>query len=1114
MINNNDYDAAWALLTLRYEDKRIVVDKLVEKLYGLPKNSQEDAAELRKVIDTCTKNVDALKNQELPMAWLGEQMLVNLIVGKIEKKLQVAWEAKQKKNVLSTYAALMAFLEEQCRISENLDTKVKPVKESAKPKTAGRSHTLAVSESKNEQKCAVCKAAHELWKCEAFKNKSVSDKYEILKKCGACFNCLMKGHRTRACSSGSCRYCGKKHHSSLHEESPSQVPNSAAQTTHASEVSQTANTPAAGTSTTLCASAASSEKQTVLSTAVFLVDGKCNTPIPCRVLLDSASQMNFVTERFANLLSLKLKPADFTVSGLSGNKTRISRRLRAAIRLRGNSFEVTDDSSKTMVKTLGVTWNPFEDWFSVSVPDFDDLEEVTRRKLLSQLAKIFDPLGFFGPVITYAKLILREVGELHIEWDDVCWVGEKWRSFRIELTALREVRLPRWISWKGALKLELHGYADASDLAYGACIYVKGFFANEATEMRLIYSKSRILPKKRKPKEKAISTPRAELLAALLLARMVVKFLSATEHQFESVHLWRDSQIVLAWLKKLPQLLQTFVSNRKLIKFKKWWQGRPRTTVAAAADEIVIPDDELPEMRTGVVLAMTAPVERFPMFDKLSSFTGIVRSMAYLMRLARFVKSRKTEVVKGRLTAKEMRTATLVVAFQPEILALMDGADTNHRLNGLKAFRSPDDGLLRVGGRIKGAFVPYDSRHQMLLPAKHPITEALVRELHVDNLHIGQRGLLAVVRQRFWPLNVKSTIRQVIRKCIVCFKTNPLKTTQLMGDLPSYRVQPAPVFSNTGVDYAGPFWIRSSSATHKPQITKAYVCLFVCLQTRAIHLELVSDLTTDVFLASLRRFASRRGCPKTMHSDNGTNFVGAKTKLHELWQMFQNECATKKIASYCIEKGIEWSFIPPRSPHFGGIWEAGVKQVKHHLKRIVGERKLSYEELYTTLTQIEAVLNSRPLVPSSDDPSDYTAITPAHFLIGREMQAVPEPDYSHLKENRLSRWQLVQTMLQHFWRRWTAEYLPELQNRSKWLKTKFETCVSKLTKMENNLHQVLSINVEGSSKGDGGYSFICLDSKWDVNNRCGPWTPGDLLTLNSMHNDLHCNRKLIEFIMR
>lgn len=269
-----------------------------------------------------------------------------------------------------------------------------------------------------------------------------------------------------------------------------------------------------------------------------------------------------------------------------------------------------------------------------------------------------------------------------------------------------------------------------------------------------------------------------------------------------------------------------------------------------------------------------------------------------------------------------------------------------------------------------------------------------------------------------------------------CFKANPLKLTQMMGDLPSYRIRPAPAFSNTGVDYAGPFWIKSSSTTRKPQILKAYVSLFVCMQTRAIRLKLVSDLTTDAFLAALSRFASRRGYPKTMRSDNANNFVGVKTELHELWLMFQNQCATRKITSYCTDKGIQWSFIPPRSPHFGGILEAGVKQVKYHLTRIVGDKKLSYEELYTTLTQIEAILNSQPLAPCSDDPSDYTAITPAHFLIGREMQAVAEPSYLDLKENTLSRWQLVQTMTQHFWKRWTAEYLPELQNRPKWLKSK------------------------------------------------------------------------------
>ncbi|KXJ70064.1 hypothetical protein RP20_CCG024959 [Aedes albopictus] len=206
--------------------------------------------------------------------------------------------------------------------------------------------------------------------------------------------------------------------------------------------------------------------------------------------------------------------------------------------------------------------------------------------------------------------------------------------------------------------------------------------------------------------------------------------------------------------------------------------------------------------------------------------------------------------------------------------------------------------------------------------------------------------------------------------------------------------------------------------------------------TRAIHIELVSDLTTEAFLAALRRFTSRRGVPNRMFSDNATNFVGAQNELERLAQMFRDQHESRKIVDFCCKLGFEWSFIPPRSPHFGGIWEAGVKQVKYHLTRVVGDRKLTYEELYTTLTQIEAVLNSRPLAPSSDDPNDFSAITPAHFLIGREMQAVAEPSYLNIRESKLSRWQLIQTMLQHFWKRWISECLPELQIRSKWLKRK------------------------------------------------------------------------------
>ncbi|XP_038120466.1 uncharacterized protein LOC119770154 [Culex quinquefasciatus] len=333
IIDNNDYDAAWLLLKQQYEDKHIIVDKHVDNLFNLPRISQESATNMRKMINVCTKNVEVLKKQNLLAVWLGEQMLVNLIAAKMDKKLRVAWEARQKKDVLSTYDATMEFLQEQCRIYEKFDTK--PAMESAKPKAVARSHTLVTSETKSELKCAVCKANHELWKCDAFKQKSVSDKYEVLKKCGACFNCLARGHRTRACSSRTCQECGRKHHTLLHTEDTSSQTSSSATSTKPAEVTtpvvksgnQVTSTPA-GTSTTLCASAVIADKQTLLSTAVVLVDGVGSTPYPCRVLLDSASQMNFVTDRFANLLSLRTTRADFTVSGLNGNKTRTTDKSR------------------------------------------------------------------------------------------------------------------------------------------------------------------------------------------------------------------------------------------------------------------------------------------------------------------------------------------------------------------------------------------------------------------------------------------------------------------------------------------------------------------------------------------------------------------------------------------------------------------------------------------------------------------------------------------------------------------------------------------------------------------------------------------------------------------
>jgi len=199
-----------------------------------------------------------------------------------------------------------------------------------------------------------------------------------------------------------------------------------------------------------------------------------------------------------------------------------------------------------------------------------------------------------------------------------------------------------------------------------------------------------------------------------------------------------------------------------------------------------------------------------------------------------------------------------------------------------------------------------------------------------------------------------------------------------------------------------------------------------------VHLELVTDLTTDAFLGALKRFIARRGHCKTLYCDNATNFVGAKNQLKEIENVIYAKEAQEKIIGVCSSKGIDFQFIPPRSPHFGGLWEAAVKSAKHLLLKNVSTAALTYEELETVVVEIEAILNSRPLVPSSSDANDLNAITPGHFLIGEELTSVVDMQAKDPKRKLIEHWQLVAELKRNFWQRWSKEYLNELQQRNKW----------------------------------------------------------------------------------
>ena len=252
------------------------------------------------------------------------------------------------------------------------------------------------------------------------------------------------------------------------------------------------------------------------------------------------------------------------------------------------------------------------------------------------------------------------------------------------------------------------------------------------------------------------------------------------------------------------------------------------------------------------------------------------------------------------------------------------------------------NGILRVGGRICQADLPYTKRHPVQLPGNHVFTELLIRSEHKRPLHAGATLVYASLSRRFCILNGRRTIRSIVRSCVRCRKVAAKPSQQIFGQLPADRVNPGPVFDRVGIDYAGPLLIKSGPI-RKPVLKRSYVALSVCFITKAVHLELVSELTTAAFISTLRRFIGRRGIPSTIWSDHGTNFIGAEREIRELLRNEGSDIA----AEFCASQNISWNFTPEHAPHFGGLWEAAVKSFKTSVKKVLGEVKLNFEEFST-----------------------------------------------------------------------------------------------------------------------------------------------------------------------
>ncbi|XP_031338175.1 uncharacterized protein LOC116167075 [Photinus pyralis] len=800
-----------------------------------------------------------------------------------------------------------------------------------------------------------------------------------------------------------------------------------------------------------------------------------------------------IQEQLINLL----KAGGFALRKWTSNNRSLVDRLPADMVAQSN----LNWQSSPVYKMLGLTWQPDADHFIFNVKMSELPSKTTKRHVLSMIAQLFDPLGWLAPAIVTAKIFMQSLWQLDLGWDEPLpdCKSNKWKNFYSQLNLLAQVKIPRYIGLSPSNRLcELHGFSDASEQAYSAVLYIRVSNNNDLSTVRLLVSKTKVAPLK------MITLPKLELNAALLLAKLSSVVQTTLNLQQVPLHLHSDSTITLHWIRGHPTRWKTFVANRvsqiqrlvpdghwhhvssgdnpadiatreldisDFIQRDNWWNCSALclTDVTPWPTSTIIPSPDAVLEEKTIVVHQTIPTIKEPwdLIQRYSQLTKLSSVTAWILRFVTNAAERKSIKLSSRgahdIVSHSRNVSPLELEnakqfwihqvqkqyFQREIDRLTHDPLCN--IKGPLARLTPfidDHGLLRVGGRLKHSLLDADEKQPVILPRESFFTTLIIRYYHEKTLHGGIQLTLCQIRRKYWILRGRSAVKTIIFKCLKCWRQRKATAQQLMGNLPKNRVTPSRAFLNTGVDYAGPIWLKTTKGRgHKAN--KGYISVFVCLATRAIHLEVVSDYTSDAFIAAYKRFTARRGICATLRSDCGTTLVGADAELRKLFDSARQE--SRHIEHLLAQDGTQWIFNPPAAPHFGGIWEAGVKSTKHHLKRTIGESTITFEEMSTLLAQVEACLNSRPLQALTDDPDDLSVLTPGHFLIGGPPATIPEPSLADISVNRLSRWQLIRQQYEHFWQRWSHEYLHEFQTRSKWQTREPQVKIGDLAVLKNEL---------------------------------------------------------------
>lgn len=804
------------------------------------------------------------------------------------------------------------------------------------------------------------------------------------------------------------------------------------------------------------------------------VDSKSKLPLAAAVIENESYVDDILSGGFSieeailkrQQLITALNSAGFPLKKITANDPRLLLNLPTDDLYDQHFLRFQESSS---VKTLGIKWNALTDTFSYAFPIQPNKGKVSKRKVLSVVASLYDPIGWITPIVMRAKLLMQQIWLEGGGWDDEISPDSHtiWDDFLLDLAYIELVSIPRWMQYKPSDVVQIHGFCDASKAAYCACVYIRCQTHNNVTFSNIIISKTKVAPLK------TISLPRLELNGAVLLAKLVKYITSTLKFNIGDTILWTDASIVLGWLSKTPSTWETFVANRTsqvhelvpnatwrhvsthdnpadlgtrgsrpqdLANNTLWWNGPPW---------ICNPPSTWPETDP---LFTKAPMENSKQVhsfvtctgdhDILSRFSSYAKSLRVLSYVFRFYHGThamhknnhtftSTSVDYKEILFVKTRLISLaqIQFFKEEYDSLTQARPIPDKssLKSLNPYMDSQN-IMRVNGRLTEAPLPFNESHPIILPGKSRFCHLYLAHLHQYLMHAECSLMCRMTQTEFYISRLKRKVKSIIRDCKTCTIFKQRQCSQIMAPLPADRCSLTPPFHTTGIDFAGPVELKSSNVRQSPYI-KGYVCVFVCFSTKAIHLEVCSELSSASFEATFARFVGRRGLPHRVVTDNGRNFLGSSRALLKEFRNFL-KTASSDIAQKYATHGFEWSFIPPHAPHMGGLWEAAVKSFKFHFKRIAGTHKFTYEQCSTVLARIEGVLNSRPISAMSEDPNDLTALTPGHFLRGSPMLSLPEPNCQNL--SLINRWLKLKALHHEFSIRWKEDYLKSLHKRYKW----------------------------------------------------------------------------------